>query len=163
MEQAGGRPTRGTGLEPLKPGQKYKLHFTPQQHGYLYIIAPGTQGDPTTYLTAMPIAATRVKTNEVEAGKDFKFPDGDYWMRVRSDLKTTDLAVLFSAEQLQSPGYLASAAGKKLTPSEYQELLSLAPKAAAAAGGDHCVVKALRAAADEASKPVIFDIRISRK
>ena len=163
LERSGGRTTLGAGLEPIEADQKYKLHFVPSEHGYLYIIAPGTQRDPTTYLTAKPIPATGVKTNEVNAGEDFAFPAGDNWMRVRGDLTTTGLTIVFSSGQLQSPGYLASAAGLKLSSPEYRELDSLAPKSEVAVEGDHCVVKALKKATGETAKPVVFDIRINRR
>jgi serine/threonine protein kinase len=163
MELSGGRTTLGAGLEPIDADQKYKLHFVPSEHGYLYIIAPGTQRDPTTYLTAKPIPATGVKTNEVDAGEHFAFPAGDHWMRVRGDLQTTSLTIVFSSEQLQSPEYLASAAGRKLSSSEYRELDSLAPKSAIAVEGDHCVVKAPKKATGEMPRPVVFDIRINRR
>jgi hypothetical protein len=155
-----GTTTRASGLETFKPDQKYKLHFTPRESGYLYIVAPGTSLDPTTYLTAKPIAATGVSTNQAAAGSDFVFPGGDNWMRVKGEVDTTEIRVIFSPEPLQTPDYLASSAGRKLTPNEYSQLEKYAARGETDQSSERSRPKV--ALKGEERKPIMFDIRLKR-
>src|SRR5205807_8863141 len=45
--------TAGTRVE-LESGQSFKFHFSPSENGYLYIIVPGENNVPTTFLSAQP-------------------------------------------------------------------------------------------------------------
>jgi hypothetical protein len=156
-----GRTTRASGFETFKPDQKYKLHFTPRESGYLYIVAPGTSLDPTTYLTARPIAATGVSTNQATAGSDFVFPGGDNWMRVKGEVETTQVRVIFSPEPLQTPDYLVSSAGRKLTPDEYSQLEKYAARGETDQSGERSTPRV--ALKGEERKPIMFDIRLKRQ
>ncbi|HJQ23433.1 MAG TPA: toll/interleukin-1 receptor domain-containing protein [Blastocatellia bacterium] len=163
-EPADGRVTRTTGFDPLQGKKSYKLHFTPHERGYLYIIAPGTRLQPTTFLTAKPVAKTRTKSNEVKANTDFEFPGGDQWMRVRTELDVTRLTVIFSPEPLRTPDFLASDAGRGLTEAEYQALHALAgPRVKVEPSGDHSVVKASIISEGDRRRPLVFEINIPRK
>ena len=161
IDQHPGKPIRSNGFAPIKSEQKFTLHFIPHERGYLYIIAPGQKNDPTTYLTAKPIPATGVNTNEIEAGTDFQFPGADKGMQIRRDRKSMVITVIFSPEPLQSPDYLASNANRSLKPDEYLQLensvVSLEPEPRS----DHSVVKVF-VKNGEARKPLMFKIHLKR-
>src|SRR5258706_12795303 len=55
-------------LVSMSSGQKFKFHFSPSENGYLYIIGPGNNNAPTTFLTAKPNSAFGAKTNELKSG-----------------------------------------------------------------------------------------------
>src|SRR5437588_182083 len=55
-------------------GQQFKIHFSPSANGYLYIIGPGDNNAPTTFLTAKPAQTLGVRSNEIKSGDDFTFP-----------------------------------------------------------------------------------------
>ena len=163
LEHAGGKTVRATTQERVRPNQKYKLHFIPREYGYLYVIAPGATGTQTTYLTAKSIPRTGVKSNAVEAGKDFEFPASDNWMVVPPDRKTTDVTVVFSTSQLQKPEFLAAPAGRNLTESEYRELLSSAQNASTLVSGDHLLVRVSPMASGDRPNPIIFNIILTKE
>lgn len=155
IEQENGASTRSTSFESLSPGQGYRLHFTPRESGYLYLLAPWENREPRTYLTGgKPIANSGVKSNTVEAGKDFVFPVGG-WMEVKGNIRIPQLTILFSREPLKAPAYLLSPAGRRLADADYQGLRRLALTGDVATSG---VVTVSLTVGSEGRKPVIFDI-----
>ena len=94
---AGGQSARVAGVVPLASGQSFKLHFTPRENGYLYIVGPGEKNVPMTFLTAKPIPESGVKSNEVRSGVDFSFPSGaGNWITLDKTPGTEDYTVIFS-------------------------------------------------------------------
>src|SRR5688572_2430842 len=74
---AGAKPTPVAGLVPLASGQALKFHFVFNEDGYLYIFGPGTNNEPTAFLTTNPSPASGVTSNKVLQGRDFSFPKGE--------------------------------------------------------------------------------------
>lgn len=159
-EDDDGKMMRATEAYSFKPEQRFKLHFTPRSRGYLYIIAAGTQLEPTTYLTAKPTANTYVKTNKLAAGADYVFPGADQWMRFRKGLDMMVITVIFSQEPLQSPAYLASTAGQRLTAEEYDQLVKRLFDVEPELAGDQAIVK-VATKGEDAQKVLLFKIRIN--
>jgi serine/threonine protein kinase len=160
LEQSRGLRARSAGNEPLRPGQKYKLIFIPRQHGYLYIIAPGAKGSPTTYLTAKPLPKTGVETNEVETGRNFEFPAGDNWMKVQKGRRSPDLTVFLSTDQVLKPFFLATTAGLNLNAAELREIQSVGQRAYVTLDGDHLVVRAAPAGVGVLPTLLVFGIQV---
>ncbi len=154
------------GTEALAAKQDFKFHFVALQSGYLYIIAPGKDNLPETFLTAQASPATGIRTNAIAAGMDYKFPAGDaYWINL-STAHTTTFSVLFSPTPLLTPTFFTLPAGHKLTISEQQEwealrheiglqqprITSLQPR-----------VPVTIPAHQSAAKPVLFDVTVKLK
>ena len=123
LEVAGpkGQTTFTNGAEALAAKQDFKFHFVAPKSGYLYIVAPGKDNLPETFLTAQASKAAGIKTNAIAAGADYKFPAGnDYWINL-SNAHTTTFSVIFSPTPLTSPAFFTLSAGRKLTIAEQQE------------------------------------------
>ncbi|MGH9880316.1 MAG: protein kinase domain-containing protein, partial [Pyrinomonadaceae bacterium] len=80
---SGGAPLRVAGVVPLASGQQFKFHFQMSQEGYLYIVGPGEQNQPTAFLTERPAPVSGVDSNRVTSGIDYSFPKGEgNWMNL---------------------------------------------------------------------------------
>jgi serine/threonine protein kinase len=121
VDSAGNGAKRTTGFTSLAAGSKFRFHFKSRESGYLYIVALGKSGN-VSFLTAQPIPGTGVKTNRLEEGRDFKFPDGGIWFEVQPDSDKTPFIVIFSPTQIKKPAFLAAASGRNLNDSEQREL-----------------------------------------
>ena len=105
-----------SGDAPLKAGESFQFHLTPQANGYLYIIAPGERNVPMTFLTTVPLPATGVTSNRLEAGKEFQFPAGkDNWIGIDAETFSTPFTLIYAAAPLTAPVFLSAQAGKKLS------------------------------------------------
>jgi hypothetical protein len=123
LEIAGpkGQTTFTNGAEALAAKQDFKFHFIAHQSGYLYLIAPGKDNLPETFLTARVSKDGGRQTNAIAAGVDYKFPAEDaYWINL-SNAHTTTFSVIFSPTPLTAPTFFTLPAGHKLTISEQQE------------------------------------------
>jgi serine/threonine protein kinase len=168
--KAANEATRATGLMPLEGGTKFRFHFRPAEAGYLYIIAPGENGVPKTFLTSQPMPASGVTTNWSDAGGDFQFPDGGQWFLIQKDSENTPFIVIFSQTPLKAPAFLSSQSGRDLTGAERQELMELrkqyaakAPELVAMMDGNQPVVTVQAPAERIANEPIVFDLSIKRK
>jgi hypothetical protein len=167
LESSGDPPRRVTGTEPLAAGQMFRFHFTPRDGGYLYIVAPGANNAPTTFLTAQPVPASGVTTNRVEAGADFNFPAGaGNGIELGRHGNVTTFTIIFSASPLTEPGFLAARAYRQLTAAEQRELGALwqrfgavAPELMAEQGS----IAVTLPADYSQDRPLIFDIPIKRR
>jgi len=170
MEPSGRGRTRATGVEPLAAGRRFKFHFTPRAGGYLYVIALGKGNTLKTLLTAQPLPASEVKTNQVAAGSDFQFPGGDAWLVIEREADTTPFTIIFSPSPLETPSFLAAPAGRSLSAEEQNELAAWrerfkadAPELAARDSNQQAKVAVSIPAPHSGSGPLIFDILIKRK
>jgi serine/threonine-protein kinase len=177
IEKAGpnGDSARVAGVVPLASKQSFKFHFTPRTSGYLYIIGPGPDGKPLTFLTTEPAEDSGVESNELEGGVDYIFPDDEenkeHWITLDKNPGTESYTIIFSPVKLTSPAFLDKEAGNELTAAEKKELEDFqakykanAPSTAVVNGGgtDPLVsVKVPQAAAP--NEPVIFDVRLEHK
>jgi serine/threonine protein kinase len=158
----------------FKSGQSFKFHFTPGVDGFLYIIGPGEDGKPVTFLTAVPHEDSGLESNEVEGGAEFAFPEdeenAEHWVTLDKRAGTESYTIIFSPKPLTAPAFLNEEAGRELTAEEQTELDEFRTKYKANApttdvinggGTDPLVsVKVPKAAAGE---PVIFEVRIEHK
>jgi hypothetical protein len=122
--------SRVAGVLPLASGQPFKFHFQLEEDGYIYIIGPGEQNQPTAFLTAKPAAISGVESNRLKKGSDFSFPSGiEHWLELDKKPGTEVYTIIFSPTALSSPAFLTAAAtGKPLTQAEQEELNSFLAK-----------------------------------
>jgi serine/threonine protein kinase len=116
-------PARVAAVVPLASGQSFKFHFTPTDNGYLYVVGPGEDNVPTTFLTSKPFEGSGVTSNSVRAGENFSFPNGDgNWITLDKKPGTEFYTVIFSKSQISSPAFFDEEAGKALSSDEKSEL-----------------------------------------
>ena len=169
-------PLRVAGAVPLASGQAFQFHFEFGENGYLYIIGPGEQNQPTAFLTAMPAAISGLESNQVTKGGDFSFPSGiEHWLELDKKPGTENYTIIFSPEPLSSPAFLGSqATGKPLSDTEQAELNDFLAKYKTSepvtevndkdAGAPFVTVKLARPGeSQDANRPVIFEVRIEHK
>jgi serine/threonine protein kinase len=158
----------------FKSGQSFKFHFTPRQNGYLYIIGPGEDFKPMTFLTAEPHEDSGLESNEVESGVEFAFPedeeDAEHWITLDKKAGTESYTVIFSPTRLTSPAFLNEGAGRELTAAEQKELEDFrakykanAPTTAVINGGGTEPLVSVKAPQAAPNEPVIFEVRIEHK
>ncbi len=158
----------------LTSGQQFKLHFSPSENGYLYILGPGNNNALTTFLTDKPDKDFGVTTNEVKSGEDFTFPADsskeESWMNLDKSPGTDEFTMIFSPSKLTTPAFLNKAALHELTESEQKELEDLVNESKANLLGTEVIktgsspfvsVKVPQTATEGA--PVIFKIRIDHQ
>ncbi len=158
-----------SGDAPLKAGESFQFHLTPQANGYLYIIAPGERNVPMTFLTTSPLPKTGVTSNRLEAGKEFQFPAGkDNWIGIDADTFSTPFTLIYSAVPLTAPVFLSAQAGKKLSLAEQQQLADFRQQHAeqiaqvkVEARGPESIVNA--PAQNDGNGLYIFDVAIKRR
>jgi eukaryotic-like serine/threonine-protein kinase len=168
-----GEPVRVAGVVPLASAQSFKFHFVFSEDGYLYIVGPGEQNQPTAFLTAKPPALSGLESNQVSKEVDFSFPNGlTLWLELDKKAGTEDYNIIFSPTPLNEPKFLsAEATGQPLTSAEQMELTSFlnkyktnAPKSELndkSANEPFMELKVPKA--DPSGNPVVFDIRIQHK
>ena len=117
-------PMRVAGAVPLASGQAFKFHFQFGENGYVYIVGPGEQNQPTAFLTAKPAAISGLETNQVTKGDDFSFPSGiEHWLELDKKPGTENYTIIFSPDPLSAPAFVTSqATGKPLSETEQAEL-----------------------------------------
>ncbi|MEK6334614.1 MAG: protein kinase [Acidobacteriota bacterium] len=112
----------------MESGQSFKLHFSPSENGYLYIIGPGNKNAPTTFLTGKP-GPDPPATNEVKSGLDFVFPDDTNgearWITLDKAAGTDEFTIIFSVTALTTPDFLQQQAGHALSAAEQKQLSDL--------------------------------------
>lgn len=158
----------------MTSGQQFKLHFSPSENGYLYILGPGNNNVLTTFLTDKPDKDFGVNSNQIKSGEDFSFPADsskqESWLNLDKNPGTDEFTMIFSTAQLTSPAFLNEAALHELTESEQKELADLVNQSKANLLGTEVIktgsspfvsVKVPQTAAEGA--PVVFKIRIDHQ
>ncbi|MBA2526662.1 MAG: hypothetical protein H0V18_12915 [Pyrinomonadaceae bacterium] len=172
-ESRTGEPVRVAGVVPLASEQSFKFHFVFSEDGYLYIVGPGEQNQPTAFLTARPPEQSGLENNQVSKEVDFSFPSGlEHWLKLDKKAGTEDYTIIFSPAPLNEPKFLsADATGEPLTREEQIELTSFLAKYktnAAKSGlndknADETFMELKVPKSGPSGNPVVFDIRIQHK
>ena len=166
---SGAQSNRVAGLVPLASGQSFKFHFAFNEEGYLYIFGPGEKNQPTAFLTTKPLPESGVKSNKVGKGVEFSFPSGSgNNVTLDKNPGTDNFTIIFSRTQLPSPSFLNEpVTGQPLSPAQQAELKSFVSKyqeKLVITELDESNARApfvrIKAAPDQTSDPVVFDIRI---
>ncbi len=158
----------------MPSGQQFKLHFSPSENGFIYIIGPGDKNVATTFLTDQPDKEFGVHSNEIKSGEDFSFPADtasvENWLNLDKTAGTDEFTVVFSSAKLTSPAFLNDPALHELTDAEQKELADLVTKWRANLLGTEVIntgaspfvsVKVPQTAAEGA--PIVFKIKIDHK
>lgn len=172
LELDGVTPARVAAVVPLASGQAFKFHFTPKEDGYLYIVGPGENNVPTTFLTAKPVEVSGVTTNSVKAGENYSFPSGgSNWITLDNKPGTEFYTVIFSKTPITLLPFLNEEAGQALSSDEQDDLDNfLSPYKANAPATNvmdennseaYVSVKPPQAKSDD--DPLVFDVRIEHK
>jgi serine/threonine-protein kinase len=165
-------PVRVAGAVPLKSGQAFKFHFEFSENGYVYVIGPGEQNQPTAFLTEKPASISGLQNNQVVKGDDFSFPSGiEHWLELDKKPGSENYTIIFSHERLSTPAFLTGqATGKPLADSERTELRDFLAQHGTSAPVTELNDKdaaapyiALKVPAAKNSGPVIFQVRIDHK
>ncbi|PYS47763.1 MAG: hypothetical protein DMF68_15235 [Acidobacteria bacterium] len=164
-----GESARVAGTVPLSSGQSFKFHFKPVRDGYLYIIGPGEENAPSTFLTNKP-NGDFAKTNEVKAGSEFTFPAGDdNWIELDKKPGTEIYTIIFSPTRLSEPAFFGEDAAD-LTATEQKvfedfknKYKANAPETAVLGGGGTDPLVSVKIPQAAENEPVIFDVRIEHK
>jgi serine/threonine-protein kinase len=170
----GGGSARVAPVVAFKSGQSFKFHFTPRRNGFLYIIGPGEDGKPLTFLTAVPVEDSGLESNEVEGGEEFAFPEdeenAEHWVTLDKKAGTETYTVIFSPTALTTPAFLNEEAGRQLSAVEQKELEDFRAKYKANApttdvinGGGTDPLVSVKAPKAAGSEPVVFDVRVEHK
>ena len=164
-----GESAHVAGTVPLASGQSFKFHFKPDRDGYLYIIGPGEGNVPSAFLTNKPNGGF-AKTNEVKAGSEFVFPDGeDNWIELDKKPGTEIYTIIFSPTRLSEPAFLSEDAAD-LTATEQKvfedfkaKYKANAPTTAVLGGGGTDPLVSVKIPQAAENEPVVFDVRIEHK
>jgi serine/threonine-protein kinase len=166
---ADAKPTRVAALVPIASGQSFKFHFVFSESGYVYILGPGENNQPTAFLTTKPWPDSGVTNNQVAQGRDFSFPSGAGNNLTLDKNPGTDVfTVIFARSALQSPAFLndpvnleplsaAQQAELKAFAAKYQEKAPLTELDESTPGAPSVRVKV---PPDQTGNPIVFDIRI---
>jgi serine/threonine protein kinase len=164
---------RAGDLVTMQSGQQFKFHFSPSESGYLYIIGPGNNNAPTTFLTTKPDAMFGVKTNEVKSGQDFAFPvdtgKNENWLNLDKNAGTDEFTVIFSTKPLSELGFLNDPALHELTQDEQKQLNTLREQSRANSVGAEVIKTgaspfvSVKVPQNAEGAPVIFLVRVEHK
>ena len=146
-----GESGRVTTLD-LGEGKRFKLHFTPSQKGYLYLLAPGEGDRLTTILAAQRLAA----------GADFAFPTGDNWINFSAESKSVPVIVVFAAEPITRLNFLTKA-DQVLTSDQRQSFGLLRELSATASPRLSASRDAVSVSMGQTNQPLVFDIVFERR
>ena len=92
-----GANARSTALD-LTSNKGFRLHFTPRESGYLYLLSPEEEGGNLS---------PRLLAQPVGAGVDFGYPEG--WLDPDPKAKQVRITVIFSSERIMLLDFLSAA------------------------------------------------------
>ena len=164
---AGGQARQVAGPAPIASGQSFKFHFSFNEDGYLYIFGPGDNNQPTAFLTTKPVPESGVTSNKVTQGVEFSFPKGNT-LTLDKNPGTDSFTVIFAKTPLPTPSFLNErVTGNPLSQAQQADLKAFVGKYQ----GQRLVTELdesnarapfvrVKASSEQASDPIVFDIRI---
>ncbi|HXQ72441.1 MAG TPA: protein kinase [Pyrinomonadaceae bacterium] len=163
----GEQPTQIAALVAIASGTKFKFHFTFSEPGYLYIVGPGDNNQPTAFLTTKPMPASGVTSNQVPGGGDFSFPKGNT-LTLDTKPGTDVFTIIFAKTALPSPAFLNDAVTfEPLSAAQQAELKSFVakygekpPATELDESNPRAPLVRVKVPAEQTSNPIVFDIRI---
>jgi hypothetical protein len=165
----GSEPTRVAAPVPLASGQSFKLHFTFNEEGYLYIFGPGPKNQPTAFLTTKPLPETGVTSNKVGSGVEFSFPKGT-GNNLTLDKKpgTDNFTIIFTKTPLPSPSFLNEpVTGESLSSEQQADLKAFVekyqkeqPSSELDESNPSAPFMKVKTRSGQPGDPIVFDVRI---
>ncbi len=157
----------------MQSGQQFKFHFNPSESGYVYIIGPGAENVPTTFLTAEPSEESGLKTNEARSGLDFAFPadrgNRANFITLDKTPGTDEFTIIFSANAITTPAFLAGPSEHQLNADEQKQWDDFRAQYKANAVGTEVIKTgatpfvSVKVPQNAEGAPVIFQVRIEHK
>jgi serine/threonine-protein kinase len=172
LEPKGKPKTQIAALVPVASGQDFKFHFTFEQDGYLYVVGPGGNNQPTAFLTTKPSAKTGLKSNKVSKGVEIGFPKADEKnensLTLDTNPGTDNFTIIFARAPLSSPSFLNDpVTGNPLSAEQQAELKAFVsqyqskpPVTELDESNPRAQFVRVKAAPDQTSNPIVFVIRI---
>jgi serine/threonine-protein kinase len=167
--QGVGPTTRIARLVPLASGQSFKFRFAFNEDGYVYIFGPGSDNQPTAFLTTKPLPQSGVTSNEVTQGIEFSFPSGS-GNNLTLDKKpgTDNFTVIFARSPLPAPSFLNEpVTGQPLSPAQQADLKAFVtryqdqqPVTEVDESNASAPFVRVKAKPDQSGNPIVFNIRI---
>ncbi len=162
--------TRSTDNVTLASGQSFKFHFISRRDCFIYIVGPGENSAPTTFLTAKPVIEY-ARTNALKNGEDFVFPRGDHWFTLDETPGTENYVVIVSPYALSTPSLVSAESGRALTEADKAELeqfrsgykANQSDSDVTNTSGVDPFVSVKMPANYLTTQPLLFDIRIEHK
>jgi serine/threonine protein kinase len=158
----------------MQSGQSFKFHFNPSENGFVYIVGPGPNNAPATFLTAQPSADSGLKTNEARSGLDFAFPadrgNSANFITLNQTPGMDEFTIVFSSNKITAPAFFAGPSEHQLTAEEQKEWNDFRAQFKANAVGTEVIktgatpfvsVKVPQTAPEGA--PVLFPVKIDHK
>jgi serine/threonine protein kinase len=158
----------------MQSGQSFKFHFNPSENGFVYIVGPGPNNAPATFLTAQPSAESGLKTNEARSGLDFAFPadrgNTANFITLNHTPGIDEFAIIFSSKAISTPAFLTGPSEHELTAEEQKQWNDFRAQFKANAVGTEVIktgatpfvsVKVPQSAPEGA--PVMFQVKIEHK
>ncbi len=162
------KPNRVAGLVPLASGQSFKMHFVFSESGYVYVVGPGGNNEPTAFLTTKPLPSTGLTTNQAIGGADFSFPNGENYLTLDSKPGTDRFTIIFSKTRLESPSFLNVEVTGDPMPSEQlnefrdfvSKYMNTAPATELDDSNNQAPFVQVKVNPDKLAAPIVFEIRI---
>jgi eukaryotic-like serine/threonine-protein kinase len=158
----------------MQSGQSFKFHFNPSENGFVYIVGPGPNNAPATFLTAQPSAESGLKTNEARSGLDFAFPadrgNTANFITLNQTPGMDAFTVVFSPRAISTPAFFTGPSEHQLTAEEQKQWNDFRAQFKANAVGTEVIktgarpfvsVKVPQTAPEGA--PVMFQVKIEHK
>jgi eukaryotic-like serine/threonine-protein kinase len=160
------RKTKVAALVPIASGQKFTFHLIFDEDGYVYIVGPGDNNQPTAFLTAKPLRDSGVTTNKVSKGEEISFPKGDT-LTLDKNPGTDRFTIIFSKSQLLSPSFLGEPVTfEPLSASQQADFKAFVSKYQGTPVIDldesnpSAQFARVKTTSDPSNNPIVFDIRI---
>jgi serine/threonine protein kinase len=158
----------------MQSGQSFKFHFNPSENGFVYIVGPGPNNAPATFLTARPSAESGLKTNEAHSGLDFAFPadrgNTANFITLNHTPGMDEFTIIFSPSAITTPAFFTGPSEHELTAEEQKQWDDFRAQFKANAVGTEVIktgatpfvsVKVPQTAPEGA--PVLFPVKIEHK
>jgi serine/threonine-protein kinase len=172
--EEGGQSSQVAALVPIASGQRFKFHFTFAEEGYLYIVGPGENNQPTAFLTTKPLPKSGLKSNKVSKNVDISFPKTEASSTVENSLEldakpgTDNFTIIYAKEPLSSPSFFdepvtfvpLSAAQQAELKAFISKYRSKPPVTELDESNARAPFVRVKAVPDQTSNPIVFDIRI---
>ena len=147
----------------FEPKDNFRLRFTSQRDGYLYLFGLDENDKPITLLTNRHAYDVKAQANRLIAGTESVFPQGSP-LSLDTGKPSAPVTLIFSLVELNAPAFLNAAKLHDLTPDEQRALDQLKrqaqarlPKTAPSAEGE--TMTALPAG----DEPLVFEIVLRKQ
>ena len=157
----------------MQSGQAFKFHFNPSESGFVYIIGPGPNNTPTTFLTAQPAAESGLKTNAARSGLDFAFPADTNkkanFIKLDEMPGTDEFTVVFATNPITAPAFFTGPSEHQLTADEQKQLSDFRTQFKANAVATEVIKTgatpfvSVKVPQNADGSPVIFMVRVEHK